>query len=154
MKIIPALLLSFTRYSQRKKILKFFKNFSSRSVPSVPVFSNIQNNENQRVSNTFTPNSNLQLQHGFVSNEDMQLLLQAVMERMDQLERTMSVSISSIITVSAQKSLEQSTTVRFKVNQDILTNILTSYVHGNEWVLNNIKPLLSANRIVRFNLEH
>ena len=46
---------------------------------------NIQGNENNAQSALS--------QHGFVSDEDMQLLLQAVMERMDQLERTMSVSI-------------------------------------------------------------
>ena len=37
----------------------------------------------------------------------------------------------------------------FQTEKEIYQNILRGYVEGNEWFLNNIKPLLSDQRTVR-----
>ena len=47
-----------------------------------------------------------------------------------------------------EKCHQWSLTQLFQTEKEIYQNILRGYVEGNEWFLNNIKPLLNDQRTV------
>jgi len=64
------------------------------------------------------------------TNKDLQIIMHSLFQRMDQLE------------------------LKFKTEKEIYQNILRGYVEGNEWFLNNIKPLLNDQRTNPIGLQN